>query len=267
MELIGFFLAALVGISLGLIGGGGSILTLPILVYIMGIQPIIATSYSLFIVGCTSLVGATINYKSGNVQVKTALVFGIASISTVFLTRKFIIPHIPNVLFTINHVAIRQSVVTMSLFAVLMLLAAIAMIRNPINKDVNECVYTYSTPPIFTLILNGILIGFATGFFGAGGGFLLIPSLVLLFKMPMKQAVGTSLLIIALNSLIGFLGDWGHYHLNWQLLFTITAIAVGGIFVGSFISTKINSLLLKKTFGWFVLFMSIYILTKEIFQF
>ena len=267
MQTLGFFLAALVGISLGLIGGGGSILTVPILVYIMGVNPILATSYSLFIVGSTSLVGAYNNWRNGRVKIRTALLFAISSVTTVFLTRKFLIPVIPELILKIDNFDLTKDMLTMVLFAILMLVAAMAMIKNG-NKEEDKLstddlkVIKLSLPK---LLLYGVGIGLATGLLGAGGGFLLIPTLVLLVGLNMKEAVGTSLLIIALNSLIGFLGDLGHYTIDWVFLGTLTIIAMAGIFVGGFLSKKIEAGKLKKGFGFFVLIMGIYILIKEIF--
>ncbi|MEO7266283.1 MAG: sulfite exporter TauE/SafE family protein [Ferruginibacter sp.] len=264
MEILGYFLASLVGISLGLIGGGGSILTVPILVYVMSVNPVLATSYSLFIVGSASLVGAANNYRRGFVSVKTALLFGLSSITTVFVTRKILLPLIPAELFKIGGLSITQSLATMVLFALLMLAASIAMIRNKRQVNVksnNE----HQHGNILKLVLYGVLIGLVTGFLGAGGGFLIIPTLVLLLKMPMKKAVGTSLLIIALNSLIGFTGDIGHFNIDWTFLIIITTIAIAGIFIGGLLAKKIAGEKLKKAFGWFVLVMGLYILIKEIF--
>lgn len=264
MSIIGYLLVALVGISLGLIGGGGSILTVPILVYVMGLSPIIATSYSLFIVGSTSLVGAINNYRKGQVQIKTALLFGVSSISTVFFTRKVIVHAIPKTIFQIGDFVLTEPVFTMLLFALLMLAASFAMIRNS-NKTadvVNNAVRKRNVPK---LLIYGVAIGLATGLLGAGGGFLLIPTLVLLVGLSMKEAVGTSLLIIALNSLIGFTGDIGQIKIDWLFLFKTTSIAITGIFIGGSLSKRFNGEKLKKAFGWFVLVMGIYIVIKEIF--
>ncbi len=263
MLLLGYFLAALVGISLGLIGGGGSILTVPILVYVMGVNPVLATSYSLFIVGSTSLVGAVNNYRKGFVDIKTALLFGLSSVTTVFITRHFIMPAIPEVLINTKYLHLTQSAATMILFALLMLLASIAMIRG--KKDAIHARTTSNKNEVIKLLWYGILIGLVTGFLGAGGGFLLIPALVIILKMPMKYAIGTSLLIIALNSLVGFTGDLGHFVLDWKLLFSLTIIAIIGIFIGGFLAKRIEGEQLKKAFGWFVLAMGIYIIIKEIF--
>lgn len=264
MEFYGYLLAALIGVSLGLIGGGGSILTVPLLVYVLGINPLLATSYSLFIVGATSLVGAFNSYRKGLVNIKTALLFGMSSIAAVFLTRKFLLPVIPEVIFSTAHFKITHGVATMLLFALLMLLAAWAMIKKPKINQVNV-VFIPKHIPMVKLMLYGIAIGLLTGLLGAGGGFLLIPFLVLIVKIPMKQAVGTSLLIIALNSLIGFTGDVGHFNIDWKFLLLITTVAIAGIFIGGILSKKIDGEKLKKTFGWFVLLMGVYIITKELF--
>ncbi|MGV3685047.1 MAG: sulfite exporter TauE/SafE family protein [Daejeonella sp.] len=260
MELFGYFAAILIGVSLGLIGGGGSILTVPVMVYLFGINPLLATSYSLFIVGSTSLVGAISNYRKGLVNVKTAFYFGSASIITVFATRKFLIPLIPETV-TINEVAVPWSLITMVLFSILMLLASVSMIKSPTleasDKECTECI------KFFKLLGYGIAIGILTGILGAGGGFLLIPALVFLVKLPMKKAIGTSLMIISLNSLIGFTGDLGHTLIDWKFLLVITLIAMGGVLIGGVIGKKVEGEKLRKGFGWFVLAMGIYILYRE----
>lgn len=265
MVIIVFILVVLVGISLGLIGGGGSILTVPILVYFMGINPVLATSYSLFIVGSTSMVGAVINYRKGLVCLNTALLFGLSSITTVYLTRKILLPAIPFIVYKTDHLQITKSSATMVLFALLMLLAATAMISNKKKDQPNREIIFTSRRNTSKLLFYGILIGFITGLLGVGGGFLLIPTLVFILEKPMKEAIGTSLLIIALNSLIGFTGDLGHFTMQWKLLITVTIMAIGGIFVGGFLAKKINGDHLKKAFGWFVLVVGIYIFLREVF--
>ncbi|HEV8083635.1 MAG TPA: sulfite exporter TauE/SafE family protein [Chitinophagaceae bacterium] len=263
MQILGYFASLLIGISLGMIGGGGSILTVPVLVYLFGISPVLSTSYSLFVVGSTSLVGAYNNYLKGFVRIKTALLFGLSSITTVFLTRKFLIPVIPKTIGSIGNFQITQSLVIMVLFAILMVAASLSMIKSKGEQKDNITVGNKKIN-LAKLLAYGIAIGFATGLLGAGGGFLLIPTLVLLVKLPMKEAIGTSLLIIALNSLIGFTGDLGHFIIDWFFLFKITCIAVAGIFIGGFINKKISGDKLKKGFGWFVLVMGVYIIIHEI---
>src|SRR5690349_22171944 len=263
MEVMGYIAALFIGISLGLIGGGGSILTVPVLVYLFGVNPVLSTSYSLFVVGSTSLVGAFNNYLKGFVRIKTALLFGLSSITTVYLTRRFLIPLIPEHIATVGGFKITEPIITMVLFAILMVVASISMIREH-NQKAGDSVPESKKVNHPKLLTYGVAIGIATGILGAGGGFLLIPTLVLLVKLPMKDAVGTSLLIIALNSLIGFIGDIGHFTMNWVFLFKITAISIAGIFVGGLIGKKIAGNKLKKGFGWFVLVMGIYILSKEI---
>lgn len=262
MEIAGYIAAALIGISLGVLGGGGSILTMPVLVYLFRISPSLATSYSLFVVGSTSLVGAFNNYKKGFVSIKTALLFGVSSIVTVFLTRKFLVPLIPKK-FEIGTVILTESFLIMCLFAVLMVFAAISMLKSKTRET--EDTIDENRVHVSKLFFHGVAIGIVTGFLGAGGGFLLIPTLVLLGHIPMKEAIGTSLLIIALNSLIGFTGDIGHFEIDWFFLSKLTAIAVAGIFAGGYLGKKISGEKLKRAFGWFVLVMGIYIIIKELF--
>jgi uncharacterized protein len=263
MEIIGYLASVLIGISLGLIGGGGSILTVPVLVYLFHVDPVIATAYSLFIVGASSLVGAWPKYQQGFVNLKTAIIFGIPSIASVYATRKYLVPAIPSELGHIGELAITKSVMMMLLFAILMVAASISMIRSKSTiATIQEEEQKFNYPMI---LLEGALVGVLTGLVGAGGGFLIIPALVMLSKLPMKQAVGTSLLIIAAKSLIGFTGDLGNSEMNWTLLLSVTALAIGGIFIGDILSKKIDGNKLKKGFGWFVLIMGVYIIAQQLF--
>ena len=260
--IIGFSAAILIGVSLGLIGGGGSILTVPVLVYILGVDPVLATAYSLFVVGSTSLVGAGTYMKKGLVNYKTALVFAIPSFIAVFLTRKFLVPALPDPLFSVGEAIITKNIGIMVFFALIMLAASYSMITAKKCVDCDE-----DEPVVFNfpmIALEGSVVGVITGIVGAGGGFLIIPALVLLAKLPMKMAVGTSLLIIAAKSLIGFLGDLSTQTIDWQMLLIFTSLSIVGIFIGSTLSKKINEKILKTGFGWFVLVMGIYIITKEL---
>jgi uncharacterized membrane protein YfcA len=260
--IIGFSAAILIGVSLGLIGGGGSILTVPVLVYILGVDPVLATAYSLFVVGSTSLVGAGTYMKKGLVNYKTALVFAIPSFIAVFLTRKFLVPALPDPLFTVGEAIITKNIGIMVFFALIMLAASFSMIKGKKGGDAADEEEVKFNFPI--IALEGSVVGVITGFVGAGGGFLIIPALVLLAKLPMKMAVGTSLLIIAAKSLIGFLGDLSSQTIDWQMLLIFTSLSIVGIFIGSALSKKINEKILKTGFGWFVLVMGIYIITKEL---
>ncbi len=263
MEYLGYFSSILIGVSLGLIGGGGSILTVPVLVYIFNMDAAAATVYSLFVVGLTSAVGSVNYFKRGLINLKTAMVFGIPSVAGVFIARLLIVPAIPEHVFTIGQFVVTKHILLMLLFALLMVAASYSMItKNIVATDVDKepCCKNYALT-----ILQGMGTGIITGLVGAGGGFMIIPALVFVLKLAMKEAIGTSLLIIAFNSLLGFAGSANHISIHWQFLLTIAAFAVAGIFIGNMLSKKIDGTKLKPAFGWFVLAMGIYIITKEIF--
>jgi hypothetical protein len=236
---------------------------LAILVYLLYVNPVTATGYSLFIVGFTSLIGAIQNIKKGLVDFKTAFVFATPAFIAVYITRKFIVPAIPEQLFVIADFSVTKDIVIMMFFAIIMLLASISMIRDKNKTTVETTVVIYNYPLI---IAEGIIIGILTGIVGAGGGFLIIPALVLFAKLPMKKAVATSLLIIAIKSLIGFIGDIENLEIDWLFLLAFTAVSVVGIFIGSYLSNFIDGKKLKKGFGWFVLVMGVYILYQEFTQ-
>ncbi|MBL7811554.1 MAG: sulfite exporter TauE/SafE family protein [Bacteroidetes bacterium] len=261
MEILGYLLAILIGVSLGLIGGGGSILTVPILVYVLGVNAELSTSYSLFIVGSTSLVGAIFAWRQGLLDIRTGLVFGIPSILAVYATRQWIMPHIPQVMLHLGDFELTKRLFLLGLFAILMILASWSMLRKPRAKaETKESSGGFNYPMI---LAEGAVVGVITGLVGAGGGFLIIPALVLFTGLPMKQAVGTSLMIIAAKSLIGFTGDLGKMAIDWQLLLIFTAFSIGGIFIGQQLAKRIPGEKLKPAFGWFVLAMGIYIILKE----
>lgn len=331
LAILGFAAALLIGTSLGLIGGGGSILTVPVLIYLLGVEPLLAVAYSLFVVGVSSFVGAMNSIRKGLLNYKTALIFAIPSLFTVFLTRNYALPLLPdswhaelgekfigNVLFggtltlgvvlaaiillkidlsksnpsllkiislmapaAIMVFVVRQWVIpaiptniyhfdsftltkagaTLTLFAVVMAFASVRMIRGRENPSSHEL--EQNDFKLGAIIIQGILVGVLTGVVGAGGGFLIIPALVLMAKLPMKEAVGTSLLIISINSLIGFMGDLSHQHIDWLFLLSFTLLSTMGIFIGSHLSKKISGDKLKKGFGWFVLIMAIFMLSKQ----
>ena len=230
----------------------------------MGVDPVLATAYSLFIVGATALVGGIQNARDGRVDFKTALIFGIPSIIAVYITRAYLVPVIPESVFTLFDFEVTKPIFLMVIFAIVMVAASITMIRPQKNKQLGEEIpMSYNYPMI---LLEGSVVGVLTGLVGAGGGFLIIPALVLLAKMPMKKAVGTSLFIIAAKSLIGFTGDLkGSEVIDWKLLLIFTTASVFGIVIGILLAKKIPGEKLKTSFGWFVLVMGIYIIVKELF--
>lgn len=260
IEIFGYVGALLIGLVLGLIGGGGSILTVPILVYVLAVDPVTATAYSLFVVGTSALLGAVRNAKKGIVDFRTGIVFAIPAFIAVFLTRKFLIPAIPEELFSIGDYMVTKNVAIMIFFALIMLVASISMIRGRKDRGdgEEEVSYNYSL-----ILIEGFVVGVLTGVVGAGGGFLIIPALVLFAKLPMKKAVATSLMIIAIKSLIGFLGDLQNVDIDWTFLLSFTSLSVVGIFIGIYLNKFIDGKKLKKSFGWFVLIMGVYIVLKE----
>lgn len=262
MHIAGYFASVFIGISLGLIGGGGSVLTIPVLVYLFRIDTVLATTYSLFIVGTTSAVGSASYIKRKLVDLPVAAFFGIPSVAAVLLTRACLVPAIPEDVFTIGGFTVTKDILLLVLFAVLMVFASYSMIKK---KEAAPCNVPHAFINRPLVILQGVFIGLITGLVGAGGGFLIIPALVNLLKIPMKTAIGTSLFIITINSLVGFLFSPGHNNVNWVFLLGTATIAILGILIGSYISTKIDGKKLKPAFGWFVLIMGIYILAKEIF--
>ena len=267
MSVFAFIAAILIGISLGLIGGGGSILTVPALTYLAGVDAVTATAYSLFVVGVASAIGS-INYmKQKLVDFKTAIVFATPSLVAVWLTRAILIPALPESFFHIGDFHITKDMAIMIFFALIMIIASISMLKGKKTiKDVNEkAAPKYNYPMI---VLEGVIVGTVTGIVGAGGGFLIIPALVLLAKIPMKKAIGTSLLIISVKSLIGFTGDLTNeaIHMDWGLLMSFTGLAVLGIFLGTYFSKMISGEKLKKAFGVFILIMGIFIFGERIAQ-
>lgn len=260
-DFLGYFGALVIGVTLGLIGGGGSILTVPVLVYLLSINPVTATAYSLFVVGASSLVGAVNNLKQKLVDFRTATVFAAPAFVAVYGTRKYLVPVIPDHIFSLFGFEVTKDIGIMLFFAVIMILASVSMIRGNSNEEHRETKVQYNYPLI---IIEGIVVGILTGIVGAGGGFLIIPALVLLAKLPMKKAVATSLLIIAVKSLIGFIGDIENLVIDWSFLTIFTGLSIGGIFLGGYLNKFIDGKKLKKGFGWFVLAMGIYIIGKEL---
>lgn len=258
IELFGYLASIAIGVILGLLGGGGSILAIPILVYIFHVDAVKASAYSLFIVGITSFIGAIPKYKDHLVNVQTGLLFGLPSIASIFVTRKWIMPAIPEIILQADGLIVTKRLLVLGLFAFLMIMASLSMIRG--RRELAPDDGPWRVP---LLVFEGMLIGFITGLVGAGGGFLIIPALVWLTGLPFKTAVGTSLFIIAINSLLGFLGDLLNYGMDWNLLLTLTALAAVGILIGNSLQKRISAPDLRRAFGWFILVVGMLILMKE----
>ncbi len=267
MTTVGLIAFLIIGLILGLIGGGGSILGVPVLVYLMGFKADDATTYSLFIVGITSLIGAITYLRKGEISIESILQFAIASMITVFCVRKFIMPNIPELINVFNF-QISKHFLIMFLFSVLIVISSISMIKKRKANRTNQIKwdeFAKSPMGLPTVILLGVLVGFITGFIGAGGGFIIVPVLIFFLRLNFKKAIGTSLCIIAINSLIGFTGNLGHQEINWALLLSISFACILGIIGGSFLSDKISSKKLKPAFGWFTLCVGLFVFIKESF--
>lgn len=252
MAILGFALAALIGLSLGLLGGGGSILTVPIFVYLLGFEAKEAIAMSLAVVGVTSLFGVMGHWKSGNVNLRIALIFGSVAMMGTYLGARLAV--------------FFSGAAQLTLFAVVMLMAAYFMFRgrsSEVAKAELAPSATLSSMPLLLIVVEGIAVGILTGLVGVGGGFLVVPALVLLGKVPMKQAVGTSLLVIALKSAAGFYGYLGQVQLDWGFVGIFTLISVGGILVGSHLVRFVSQSQLQRVFAGFLLVMGSYILYQN----
>ncbi|WP_363319876.1 sulfite exporter TauE/SafE family protein [Flavobacterium sp.] len=261
-ELIGYTAALIIGVVLGITGGGGSILTVPVLVYILNYNPIIATAYSLFIVGTTAGFGTIQNFKKGLVVPKTALLFAIPSVIGVYLTRKFIVPGIPDVVFYFGSLQLSKATFLMLLFAIVMFMTAYSMLKTQREEDLID----FKLKSLVLVNIKLFFVGILIGLIGAGGGFLIVPVLLKFAKLPMRKAIGTSLLIITVNSLLGFTGDIQNLSIDWIFLLSFSLISIIGIFIRLYIQNFINEKHLKKVFGVLVLMMSMFIVYKELFS-
>ena len=261
MIVLGYFGALLIGVVLGLIGGGGSILTVPIFVYLFDVNPILATAYSLFVVGVTALAGAIRNFQNNQIDFKTGIIFAIPAFVGVYIARAYLLDLIPNQILFFS-LAIQKETVIMIFFAIIMFIASYFMIRG-YKEDNRSIEINYSN---LILTFEGFIVGVLTGIVGAGGGFLIIPALILFAKLPMKKAVATSLMIIAIKSLFGFVGDLGNSNLifDWGLLFLFSILSICGIFIGVYMTKFVDGKNLKKGFGWFVLIMAFIIIFQEV---
>lgn len=260
MHILGYFFAIIIGLVMGLIGGGGSILSVPVFAYLFNIDAITATALSLFVVGVTSSVGSVSFIRQGQVNFTTAYRFGIPSVLGILFSRRLVLPHLPEYIIHRWGITLTKDMFILILFAVLMLFSSIKMIqkkervRKPRESETN---YTL-------LVSQGLLVGIVTGFIGAGGGFLIVPALVMLLGVSMKEAVATSLFIISINSLIGFASSLDKITVDWTFLLSFTSLSIVGILIGVALSKRIEGRKLKPIFGWFVLVMGILIIVKEL---
>lgn len=240
-------LAVLVGISLGLLGGGGSILTLPLLVYVAGMETKEAIATSLLVVGVTSAVASITHARAGRVQWRTGLLFGVAGMAGAYAGGRL--------------AAFVPGGVLLAAFALMMIATAVAMLRGrkgALERGVHDKL------PVGKVLLEGVVVGLVTGIVGAGGGFLVVPALTLLGGLSMPVAVGTSLLVIAMKSAAGVAGYLSSVQLDWGLAAWVTAAAVVGSLIGGRLTSKVSPEQLRKAFGWFVLAMAAFILVQEI---
>ncbi|MDO4224427.1 MAG: sulfite exporter TauE/SafE family protein [Bergeyella zoohelcum] len=259
MEILGYICALFIGLVLGVIGGGGSILSVPVFVYLFGEDTSTATALSLFVVGITSSIGSIGLIQRKLVDFRMAILFGIPSVLGIIFSRRLILPNLPEYIINRWGIQLTKDMFILILFAILMLISSYKMI-----KKIHRIKIIDNEEPNYTLLISqGLLVGIVTGFIGAGGGFLIVPALVMLLRMSMKKAVATSLFIIAINSLIGFFSSIEHTEINWIFLLSFTAISVIGILIGGSISKSIEGHRLKPIFGWFVLVMAVWIIINE----
>lgn len=259
MQVIGWASMWLVGVTLGLIGGGGSILTVPILVYLFHLDPAQATGYSLFIVGATSLAGAIAHATEGNVAARAATAFALPSLVAVYLMRRFVVPALPAVFVVSPGLVVSRNTVLMLGFTVVMAFAAVVMIRRRTGAETPASTARW---PVLSVL--GVVVGAVAGFFGAGGGFLIVPALALIAGLPMQLAIGTSLAIISVQSLAGFIGVVQTApQVEWPLVFSLSSVALTGMALGFALCRRAYGAQLRVVFGWFVLAMSVLIALRE----
>jgi uncharacterized protein len=259
MELFGYASLIGVGLLLGIMGGGGSILSVPILVYLFSLDVVVASSYSLFIVGITSALGTALKHRDRFIDVAAALQLGVPSVLATFSTRKWIVCSLPDVLFTFGSLPITRRALLLSVFAMVIIVSALIVIQS--RQSTND--QSVSKPNPFAVILAGLSVGLLCGLAGAGGGFLILPALMLFARLRFNVAVGSALPIIAMNSLVGFVGGASSHPVNWTFLASISMLTTAGIFLGHHFASHFSSNKLQRIFGWSALVLGMWILIKE----
>ncbi|MFD2762564.1 sulfite exporter TauE/SafE family protein [Micromonospora eburnea] len=239
--------AVLIGVSLGLLGGGGSILAVPLLVYVADLPAKEAIATSLLVVGATSAVGVLPHARAHRVRWRTGLVFGLAGMTGAYAGGRLS--------------AFIPAGVLLTGFAIMMLATAVAMIRGRRSAEGKPVPHEL---PVFRVILDGVVVGLVTGLVGAGGGFLVVPALALLGGLPMPVAVGTSLVVIAMKSFAGLAGYLSSVQVNWGLAAAVTAAAIVGSLLGGRLAGRLPADLLRKAFGWFVVVMGVFVLAQQL---
>ena len=264
---VGYVAMGLLGVVLGLIGAGGSILAVPIFVYLFAVPATQATGYSLLVVGATAALGAAGYVRSGEADLRTAAIFSPPAILGVYLTRRFLVPAIPETIGEVGGVVLTRDLALLVVFALFMVVAAISMIRPPRRVEARESHDEGRRSIRLPLVLaEGFGVGVLTGLVGAGGGFMIIPALVILVGLPMRRAIGTSLLIIAAKSLLGFIGEaQGTASVDYAFLAAVTVTPLFGILLGMRLNRHLTPVRLRVAFGWFVLLMGFYIFFREVF--
>ena len=258
--IIGYVLSFFTGIVINLLGGGGSIMTVPILVYLFSVDPYLATSYSMFLVGLSSWLATIDNAKKKMIIYKLAFVFALPDLIVTYLIRKFLLPILPNVIFTYDNITLTKQSSIMLIFASLMMVASVNSLRS--KKEPSTIRPTEFNYPL--IIIQGMLVGLVTGLVGAGGGFLIIPAFVIASKVPMNIAIYTSSLVIAISTTIGFIGDFNpQIDINWKFLLIYTAITISGVFAINPFKKKIGNHALRKTFGYLIFILSLVIFYIE----
>lgn len=259
MEIAGYLALIGVGIMLGITGGGGSILSVPILVYLFSLDVVMASAYSLFIVGITSMVGTVLKQKERVVDIRSGLVFAVPSILAAFSTRKWVLASIPDLIFRFESFVLTKRALLLGILAlVIIVVSARTILNGKTQANIGAPINNYGLIPM------GLVTGVLAGLLGVGGGFLILPALVVFARIPFASAVGTTLFIIALNSLLGFVGDLLNYAINWTFLLSITVLSIVGVYVGILSNKVVPAHSLQKSLGWITLGLGIWILVNEL---